>query len=511
MILIGNRAIRSEFVRFQRLVFFVFSSIIVAMLEMRDLSKITVYMLGIKGTGMAALAEILVSFGATVLGSDVADEFYTDAVLKKIGVDVRTPFSVANAEGVQPDLVIFSTAYDENNNEEFAEWKRRAVPLLSYNEALGELSQNRFSCGVSGVHGKTTTTAMVGTILKELNFDATVLTGSAVSNFNGSCTMINGNNYFVAETCEYKRHFLEFFPQKIILTSIESDHEDYYPTYEDILTAFMQYIERLPQFGELVYCADDAGASEAARYIFSSRPDLIFTPYGKAANGEFAVKNIAIHDGKQTFSLSGFAGEFTLSIPGKHNVLNATAAIALTVELLRHKNGLLSVEDIGKIRAGLAHYKGVKRRSEIVGEAGGVLFLDDYAHHPTAIKATLAGFKEFYPNRKLVVDFMPHTYSRTKALLDDFAQAFSDADVLILNKIYASAREKNDGSVTGETLFGKVKKYHKKVSYFAEPLDATDFVLSQLKAGDVFITMGAGDNWKLGRAVLQKLQMKEMP
>lgn len=493
------------FMRGGGLVFFLSFFYITVMLEMQDLSNKTVYMLGIKGTGMAALAEILVSFGAKVLGSDVSDEFYTDAVLKKIGVEVRTPFSVQNVTGLQPDLVVYSTTYNEANNEEFAQLKKDKIPLLSYNEALGELSQNRFSCGVAGVHGKTSTTAMVGTILKELNLDATVLTGSAVSNFDGSCTMRNGSKYFVAETCEYKRHFLKFFPKKIILTGVESDHEDYYPTYEDILTAFMQYVERLPQFGELIYCADDKGAKEVASYIFSSRPDLVFTPYGETASGEFAVKSISVKDGKQIFSLSGFAGDFTIRIPGKHNVLNAAAAIALTVEILRHKNGSLSVEDIGKIRAGLASYAGVKRRSEIVGEAGGVLFIDDYAHHPTAIKTTLAGLKQFYPNRRLIVDFMSHTYSRTKALLDDFAKAFSDADNVILNKIYASAREENDGSVTGETLFDKTKKYHKKVFYFAEPLDATDFVISQLKPGDIFVTMGAGDNWKLGREVFNRL------
>lgn len=479
------------------------------MLEMHDLSDTNIYMVGIKGTGMSALAEILVSFAAKVIGSDVADEFYTDAVLKKIDVKVLSPFSRSNLEGLKIDLCIFSSAYTVENNVELATLKEQGVPCLSYTEALGELSQKRFSCGVSGVHGKTSTTAMIGCILKELNFDATVLTGSAVSNFGGSCTMINGKTYFVAETCEYKRHFLDFFPKKIILTSVESDHEDYYPTYESILTAFMQYTERLPQFGELIYCADDKGASEVARYIFSSRPDIIFTPYGKKASGEFKLSYKGIKNGRQYFSLAGFAGEFSLAIPGKHNLLNATAAIALCLQLLRkEKSGELSVEDLGKVRAGLAHYKGVKRRSEIIADINGILIMDDYAHHPTAIRATLAGLKEFYPDKRIIVDFMSHTYSRTKALLEDFASAFSDADVLILNKIYASAREKNDGSVSGEILFQKAKKQHKKAYYFEEALDACDFVLSILKTNDLFITMGAGDNWKLGREVQKRLSEK---
>lgn len=476
------------------------------MLEMHDLSGITVYMIGIKGTGMAALAEILFSFGATVLGSDVADEFYTDAVLKKCNIEVRSPFSRSNLEGLSIDLVIFSAAYTSKNNVELAFIEEKDIPHLSYTQALGELSQNRYSCGVAGVHGKTSTTAMVGTILKNMPLDASVLTGSAVANFDGSCTMIKGSRYFIAETCEYQRHFLDFFPRKIILTSVESDHEDYYPTYESILTAFMQYVERLPQFGELIYCADDKGAREVARYIFSSRPDIIFTPYGETANGEFKLVYKGIKNGRQYFSLAGFAGEFSLAIPGKHNVLNATAAIALVLQLLRLKrHGELSVEDLGKIRAGLAEYRGVKRRSELIGKKNDILIFDDYAHHPTAIKATLAGLKEFYPQRRIIVDFMSHTYSRTKALVDDFAAAFSDADIVILNKIYASAREKPDPEISGEILFQKTKKLHKKVYYTAEPLDACDLVLSQLKAGDLFITMGAGNNWKLGREVLQRL------
>lgn len=488
------------------------------MLDMQDLSGRTVYLIGIKGTGMTALLEILLFYGAHVLGSDVSETFYTDAILQKHHIDVRTPFSVKNIEQVNPDLVIYSSAYTASNNEEYAFCKEHNFTMISYTEALGEISRNRFSCGVAGVHGKTTTTAMIGTILQELNLPATVLTGSAVANFSGSCTMIKGKQYFVAETCEYKRNFLHFFPNKIILTSVESDHEDYYPTYEDILSAFMQYVERLPAFGELIYCADDPGAKKVAQYVFSNRPDLVFTPYGETASGEFCVTYKGVKDGRQIFSLQGFAGEFSLNIPGKHNVLNATAAIALAVQLIRTEKQKgssiskgkdseqgLSIEDVGAIRKGIAHYAGMKRRGEIVGEPGGILIMDDYAHHPTAIRTTLHGLKEYYAGRRIIVDFMSHTYSRTKALLDEFSRAFNDADIVILNKIYASARENNDNDVTGETLFEKTKKHHKKVFYYAEPSDACSFVLSLLKPGDIFITMGAGDNWKLGIMVLENL------
>ncbi|PIE98257.1 MAG: UDP-N-acetylmuramate--L-alanine ligase [Treponema sp.] len=473
-----------------------------------NLNGFRIYMIGIKGTGMTALAEILVARGASVSGSDFDEEFYTDAMLKKLGVTVLTPFSVNNLPD-SVDLVVFSSAYGPENNVEMAEVLRRNVPKLSYNDALGQLSRASFSCGIAGVHGKTTTTAMVGTILKALNFNSTVLTGSIISSFGDSCTMINGEKYFVAETCEYKRHFLKFTPGIIILTSVESDHEDYYPTYEDILTAFLEYINKLPQFGEVFYCSDNQGACDAVKFIFPSRPDLVLTGYGEKADGNFKIKYKGIKNEKQYFSLAGFAGEFSVSLPGKHNVLNAAAAIALCTTLLKIENNEISINDIGIIRKAISSFKGVKRRSEIIGLVKNILIMDDYAHHPTAIKATLEGLKAFYPNRRIIVDFMSHTYSRTHALLDEFASAFSQAHTVILHKIYSSAREVYTGNITGMTLYEETKKHNRRVHYFENPLDAKSFALKELKSGDLFITMGAGDNWQLGKEIYSELKSGE--
>lgn len=472
-----------------------------------NLSGYHIHMIGIKGTGMTALAEVFVSKGARITGSDVSDEFYTDALLKKIGVPVSSPFAAANIPS-NIQLVIYSAAYTPEENEELAEAIKRKLAIMNYPEALGAFSQYSYSVGIAGVHGKTTTTGIVGTLLQELPLDASVLAGSGISNFGGSCTMLHGSKYFIAETCEYKRHFLSFHPQKIILTSIESDHQDYYPQYEDILAAFLQYINRLPQFSELLYCADDAGARDAAQLIFASRPDLIFTPYGKTAAGDYGIKIHGVQNGQTVFSLRGFAGEFRIGIPGDHTVLNATAAIALAVSLLKKEYGEITVNDLTAIRNALSSFKGAKRRSEIIGEADGIIFMDDYAHHPTAIKATLQGLRSFYPNKRIIADFMSHTYSRTAALLDEFSSAFSDADVIILHKIYSSAREKYCGGLNGKTLYEQTKKKHKRVYYFEEIMDAAHFVKNELRSGDLFITMGAGDNWKLGKALYSELSNK---
>ncbi len=461
-------------------------------------------MVGIKGTGMAALAELLVSRKALLSGSDVQDEFYTDAILKAIGITVSSPFNAANIPpGTQ--LVIYSSAYKITENPELIEATARSLPLMLYTDALGEFSALSWSCGIAGVHGKTTTTGIAGTLIKALSLPASVLAGSAIGSFGNRCTMINGDRFFVAETCEYQRHFMSFHPKKILLTSIESDHQDCFPDYESILSAFMQYIDLLPHFGELIYCADDPGACEAARHVFASRPDLVYTAYGERATGAYQLRIKGVKNERLVFTLKGFSGEFRMKVPGDHNARNAAGAIALALSLLQEEGRKSDFTDIGKIREALESFSGSKRRTEILGEAGGVLFIDDYAHHPTAIATTLKGLKAFYPGRRLVVDFMSHTYSRTAALLEQFARSLRFADEIILHKIYASARETYNGTVDGQTLFEAVHRRKRKSVYFEEVMEARDYLKRTLRSGDVFVTMGAGDNWKLGRALLETM------
>ncbi len=463
-----------------------------------------IHMVGIKGTGMTALAQLLVSRGAVITGSDVEEVFYTDEILKKLAIDVF----LFNKDNIKDDikLIIYSGAYNFETNVELKEVLNKKLPYLSYTQALGEFSLLHYSCSVCGVHGKTTTTGMVGTILKQLKLEASVLAGSEITSFDSSCVMLSGDKYFIAETCEYNRNFFNFHPREIILTSIEEDHQDCYPTYEDILTAFLTYISRLPDMGYVFYCADDKGAREACNITFSSRPDLVFISYGENAMGDYRLKIEGIKNEHLYFSLAGFAGEFSLQVPGKYNALNATAAIALSLNLLKREKGEITIEDLGIVRRAISSYKGAKRRFELIGSYNDIIFLDDYAHHPTAIKALLKGLKEFYPTRRIIADFMPHTYSRTQALLNEFALAFEDADIVILHKIYSSAREVYNGGVNGLSLFEKMKKHKRMLYYFEQVLDASTFVLQTLKTGDLFVTIGAGDNWKLGKEVFKLLQ-----
>lgn len=478
-------------------------------------SGVHFHFVGIKGTGMVALVEILHARGAVITGSDVSERFYTDEVLEKLGIKAL-PFSEKNiTSSVQ--FVIYSSAYSVEKNPDLIAAKKQGLPMMLYSEALGAISQSSYSCGVCGVHGKTTTTGLCGTLLKELPLSSQVLAGSIIKSFGDSCTMTKGHDYFVAETCEYQRHFMAFAPKKIILTSVESDHQDYYPTYEDIREAFVDYICKLPQGGQVIYCADDKGACEAVEIALQKRNDVIAVPYGVNAAGGYKLKLGRVEKGVHYFDVASL-GECAVCVPGDHNVRNACAALALVCELLK-TDGKNPLDYIKELKKGLRNFAGGKRRSEIVGRAKtpvgqDVIFIDDYGHHPTAIKTTLAGFKEFYKGHKIIVDFMSHTYTRTAALLEEFASSFDSADKVIINKIYGSAREDSSAAkVTGEILAEHAKKYHKDVLYAGEFDEAAELGLKMLSEpsggeypdGYVFVTMGAGDNWKVGKSILEKL------
>ncbi len=463
-----------------------------------------IHLVGAKGTGVCALAELLVGAGALVSGSDVDDVFYTDEVLAAIGVPVHG-FS---ADSISPDLdlVIHSAAYRPDTNPELVRARELAIPIMTYPEALGSFSMLRDSSGICGVHGKTTTTALAGTLARALHLPAAVLAGSAVGAFGGRSTLTLGDDLFIAETCEYRRHFLSFRPRRVILTSVEPDHQDYYPDYESIAAAFVEYLVSLPQGGAVVYCADNPGAVDVWTRALKARPDLRGTPYGFSASGAFGIMSYRVADERGIWTLRGFGRPWCIRIPGRHIALDAVAAMALCSAIVadREPGRALSEPELDAMALALEQFTGSRRRSEILGEARGILFMDDYAHHPTAIDATLSGLKEFYPQRRLVVDFMSHTYSRTAALLEEFASAFGAADLVLVHRIYASARETPDPSVSGRLLYQRALAHGAKAEYFEEPLDALAFLRSALRDGDVFMTMGAGDNWKLGRALYEE-------
>jgi len=460
-----------------------------------------VHLVGIKGTGMAALAEVLSSRGARITGSDTSEKFYTDAVLQRLSIPYHEGFDIGNLP-TDTQLVVHSAAYRKEENPELRAAAERGIPTLIYPEALGALSALADASGISGVHGKSTTTAMCGIILKEWGVPATVLVGAEVPGFGSRSTLVQGDRYLVAETCEYRRHFLSFRPRRIVMTSIEPDHLDYFHDLQDMLSAFEEYGLMLAPGGALIFCADDDGAREAARRVHAKRTDLAFIAYGRTADGPFRIAREEQGSGRTRFRLAGTACDFELKVPGAHNVLNAAAALALCVQLWQADRPGREPDWQGAARA-LSSFAGSRRRSEIVGEAEGVLFMDDYAHHPTAIEKTLAGLRSFYPERRLLVDFMSHTYSRTHALLPEFGRCFGPADSVVLHRIYASARETNEGGITGEDLFREVSRNHPHVRYIEDPADAVAPLAGELKPGDLFITMGAGDNWKIGRELLR--------
>jgi len=493
----------------------------------------SVYFVGIKGTGTSALAELMREAGLKVSGSDTSEAFYTDAILKELNISFYENFDAKHITS-DIDIVIHSAAYSAETNPELAEAIKQNIPVVKYPDALGLWSEGFDSAGICGVHGKTTTTALAGVLMRAVNIPAQILVGAAVAGFGGRSTLTVGSKYFVAETCEYRRHFLAFKPKHIILTSVECDHQDCFPDFESIRDAFIEYCLLLPPGGEIIYCADDSGACEVVQLVMQSVKkegrEIKLVPYGFTASGDYRIVSYNVKNERGVFSLAGIPGEIKLQIPGRHQALNAAAAIALAAILAEKEQnaacGSFSEENVNAIKTALENFTGSKRRSEIIGRAGGIIFMDDYGHHPTAIKTSLAGIKSFYPSRRLIVSFMSHTYTRTAALLDEFAACFNDADFVFLHKIYSSAREKYSGGVNGMTLYERVKAAKQgthtadgcdnadngdaarngggadTVFYFEEPDDAFRRLLEILKPGDIFLTLGAGNNWPLGEKLL---------
>jgi len=465
-------------------------------------------LVGIKGTGMAALAEILADREARVTGSDGPEKFYTDEILERLGIPYWESFDAARIDS-KIRLVIHSAAYDRSENPELAAAAARGIQIITYPEALGLLSESSDASGVSGTHGKTTTVALAGTILKGWDIPVTVLAGSEVESFGNRSTLVLGRRYFVAETCEYRRHFLHFHPQRIVVTGVEADHLDYFKDLEDVLSAFFSYCMNLPGGGQLIINHDDRGAREVETRVRGNRSDVEIIPYGKTATGTYRIEEIETGPGQTLLRLAGLPAPLILKIPGAHSAYNATAAIALCSSVLKQEGRGLTADILRAMVEGIAGFRGSKRRSEILGIAKDVLFIDDYGHHPTEISSTLAGLKSFYPGRRILVDFMPHTYSRTKALLAEFGTCFSDAAIVVLHRVYSSAREQSDGSVDGNTLFREVSRHNRQAVYFEEPGESIAFLESILRPGDLFVTMGAGDNWRIGRELFNRMREEE--
>lgn len=471
--------------------------------QLRDIANTRVFFVGIKGTGMSGLAEVFLSLGATVAGSDSDETFYTDARLHDLNIPL---YHLDDTESIRKpyDFVVHSAAYNHQTQLQLQYFQAHGIPVYTYPQILGELSKQTFSVAVAGVHGKTTISGMSATMARELSLDGLCIVGGQVRSLSDRSVYIHGNQFLLAETCEYRRHFLNFHPNILVISNIELDHQDYFTDNADICLAFREFAEQIRPNGALIYCDDDKKASQLAKEMITLRNDVRLVPYGRSTDGEFRITHEEVGKSGMKFSIKKWAGvDIDVPLFGTHIVSNAAASLAIidTMQQMLYKTDL----DIQNASLALGKYSGAKRRMETVGIAREVTIIDDYAHHPTAIKATLSALRMSRRYKRIIVDFMPHTYSRTLALLDEFAVSFFDADIVITHQIYASARETSEKTITGEDFAAAIRKQHRHVHYFHQPMSAKQFCLQTLADGDVFITLGAGDNWRLGHAVYAEL------
>lgn len=452
-------------------------------------SPIHVHFIGIGGISMSGLAEILLSRGFTISGSDSQSSPLTNH-LESLGAVIYYGQCADNIiDGI--DLVVYTAAIREDNPE-FVEVHRRNIPTLSRAELLGQLMLNyQIPIAISGTHGKTTTTSMVSEILLTADTDPTLSIGGILKTIGGNLR-IGHSEYFVTEACEYTNSYLSFFPKLAIILNIEEDHLDFFKDINDIRNSFHRFASLLPADGTLIVNGDIERLDEITEEL-SCR---IIT-FGSTVQSDYYPSDI-------TFSENGCASyvlhrpgsdpePIQLSVVGIHNVYNSLSAIALS-ELLGF--------DMPTIKKGLSSFSGTDRRFEYKGEIGGITIIDDYAHHPTEIRATLDAAKG-YPHKRLVCVFQPHTYTRTHAFLDNFAKALSVADLVILTDIYA-AREKNTIGISSKDLKNKLDALGTECYYYPLFDDIENFILQNCGEGDLLITMGAGDVVKIGESLLGK-------
>jgi len=453
----------------------------------------TLHFVGIGGIGMSGIAEILMDQGFKITGSDRAASDNTDR-LKELGAHIFIGHAAENLEA-DVDVVVYSSAVPPENPE-LVEAHRRKIPVIRRAEMLAEVMRLRYGIGIAGTHGKTTTTSMVSLVLMEGGIDPTVIVGGRLRGLAGSNARLGKGDFIVVEADEFDRSFLSITPTIAVLTTLETDHLDCYRDLEDIKSAFIQFASKVPFYGFVVLCLDEPALQD----IMPKLKKKIIT-YGLNGQADLQAIDIRHRQHTSTFLVvhnGTDLGEVTLQIPGKHNVQNALAAIAVGLEL-----GV----PFENIAAGVAKFTGVFRRWEVKAEVKGVTIVDDYAHHPTEIKATLAGAKSGW-RRRVVCVFQPHLYSRTRDFYDEFGRSFFNADVLVLTDVYP-AREEPIQGVNGELIANAAKEFgHKQVHYVPDKKAVPAFLLSIVQPGDIVITMGAGDIWRFGEDFIAQLKAR---
>jgi UDP-N-acetylmuramate--alanine ligase len=454
-----------------------------------------IHFVGIGGIGMSGIAEVLLNLGYKVSGSDLRSSAVTQR-LASLGAILFEGHRAENVVGVE--VVVTSSAI-ARENPEVSEAHNLHIPVIQRAEMLAELMRLKYGIAVAGMHGKTTTTSMVAAVLAAGGLDPTVVVGGRVDAM-GSNARLGKSQYLVAEADESDRSFLKLSPILAILTNIDREHMDCYRNMRDVKKTFVEFMDRVPFYGMVVACGDDP----MLRKLLPEVQRRIVT-YGTRRGSDFLIKTLA--PGKSTGGdarpLNRFhvtyrkqdLGEFTLHVPGLHNVLNATAAIAVGV-------GLDIQTD--QIRAALEQFRGVDRRFQLIGQAGGTSVIDDYGHHPTEIKATLAAARQCGFG-KIHVIFQPHRYTRTRDLMEEFTTAFGDADSLAVLDIYAASETPIEG-VTGQSLAEQIAAKSGRAARYAPSFDAAiELAVGAAISGDMILTLGAGSVSQIGPMVLERL------
>lgn len=448
---------------------------------------IHVHFIGIGGISMSGLAEILLEEGFTISGSDAKQSALTDSLAKK-GATIYIGQKASNLS-IRPALVVYTAAIREDN-EEFKAAVDAGIPMLSRAELLGQIMDNyEKSIAVAGTHGKTTTTSMISQILLVAKADPTISVGGILEAIGGNIR-VGGSEVFITEACEYTNSFLHFHPKYSIITSVEAEHLDFFKDIDDIRRSFHEFAGNTAHDGVLIINGQIAALDQITNNLSCS-----VTTYGLCENDDFYAKNITYNDHAcGTYTLmhkTEDLGTVSLSVPGRHNVSNSLAAIALCLNL-----GL----PLDVIKKGLLQFGGTKRRFEYKGTKNGITVIDDYAHHPTEVAATLTAARN-YPHGRIICVFQPHTYSRTKAFLSDFARVLSMADIVVLADIYA-AREKNTIGISSKDLLAELQKNGQESYYFPSFDEIEKFLSEKCINNDLLITMGAGDIVKVGEKLL---------
>jgi UDP-N-acetylmuramate--alanine ligase len=450
-----------------------------------------VHLVGIGGIGLSAIARVLHGWGYTVSGSDMQPSALLDELVAE-GITAYPSHRAQQVAGAQ--IVVVSSAIPEDNPE-VREARRRGLEVVKREQFLSELTEGKLTIAVAGTHGKTTTSAMISWILTQAALEPTFVVGGLLQNL-GTNARAGSGPHFVIEADEYDRAFLGLNPDLSVIASLEHDHPDCYPTLEAMRAAFHEFAGRLVEGGLLIVCGEDREGNELGVHL-QAQGHRVET-YGLGTEWDWWAQGVELgnsaafevwHRGKQL-------GTCALQMPGRHNVLNALAALAAC-----HEVGV----EFGLAAAALTRFQGTARRFEVKGQVGGVTVVDDYAHHPTEIEATLAAARLKYPGRAIWAVFQPHTYSRTAIMLEGFAAALGDADHVVVTEIYA-AREENTLGVSGSDLVHLMP--HPDACYVATLEDAATTVLERVQTGDVVITLGAGDGYLVGEQVLEELRQR---